>query len=104
MTNQQSEYAKAGVDIDAGQKAVELMSDAIKATYTPEVLSNTGNFGGLFAATSSRVMVRETVALGEELSSKAVTATVLGPTSRPVAVKLQLSVPVAVWSAPPFTL
>jgi phosphoribosylformylglycinamidine cyclo-ligase len=56
MTNQQSEYAKAGVDIDAGQKAVELMSDAIKATYTPEVLSNTGNFGGLFAATALKAM------------------------------------------------
>jgi phosphoribosylformylglycinamidine cyclo-ligase len=56
MTNQQSEYAKAGVDIDAGQKAVELMSDAIKATYTPQVLSNTGNFGGLFAATALKAM------------------------------------------------
>jgi phosphoribosylformylglycinamidine cyclo-ligase len=56
MTNQQSEYAKAGVDIDAGQKAVELMSAAIKATYTPEVLSNTGNFGGLFAATALKAM------------------------------------------------
>jgi phosphoribosylformylglycinamidine cyclo-ligase len=56
MTNQQSEYAKAGVDIDAGQKAVELMSAAIKATYTPEVLSDTGNFGGLFAATALKAM------------------------------------------------
>src|SRR5688572_14663419 len=56
MTNQQSEYAKAGVDIDAGQKAVKLMSAAITATYTPEVLSDTGNFGGLFAATALKAM------------------------------------------------
>ncbi len=43
-------YASAGVDIEAGQKAVDLMKEAIRATYTPEVLSDTGNFGGLFAA------------------------------------------------------
>lgn len=43
-------YAKAGVDIDAGQRAVNMMKQAIQATYTPEVLSDTGNFGGLFSA------------------------------------------------------
>jgi phosphoribosylformylglycinamidine cyclo-ligase len=42
-------YASAGVDIEAGQKAVDLMKEAIRTTYTPEVLSDTGNFGGLFA-------------------------------------------------------
>lgn len=42
-------YASAGVDIEAGQKAVDLMKKSIRATYTPEVLSDTGNFGGLFA-------------------------------------------------------
>ena len=49
MTNKQSQYAQAGVNIDAGQHAVNLMKSAITATYTPQVLSNTGNFGGLFA-------------------------------------------------------
>jgi phosphoribosylformylglycinamidine cyclo-ligase len=47
--NKQSDYAKAGVDIDAGQKAVDLMKAAVQATYTPNVLSDTGNFGGLFS-------------------------------------------------------
>jgi phosphoribosylformylglycinamidine cyclo-ligase len=47
--NKQSDYAKAGVDIDAGQKAVDLMKAAVVATYTPNVLSDTGNFGGLFS-------------------------------------------------------
>lgn len=42
-------YAQAGVNIDAGQHAVELMKESIKATYTPNVLSDTGHFGGLFA-------------------------------------------------------
>lgn len=29
-------YADAGVDIDAGNKAVELMKDSVRATYRPE--------------------------------------------------------------------
>jgi phosphoribosylformylglycinamidine cyclo-ligase len=49
MSAKQSDYAKAGVDIDAGQKAVDLMKAAVQATYTPNVLSDTGNFGGLFS-------------------------------------------------------
>ncbi len=51
-----SHYSKAGVNIDAGQRAVDLMKAAVQATYTPEVLSNTGNFGGLFAADALREM------------------------------------------------
>lgn len=56
MTDTKSQYAQSGVDIDAGQKAVALMKDAVKATYTPDVLSDTGNFGGLFAATALKAM------------------------------------------------
>jgi len=55
MTN--NTYTSAGVDIEAGQKAVELMKEAIRATYTPEVLSDTGNFGGLFAASLLKNLV-----------------------------------------------
>lgn len=56
MTDEKSKYAQAGVNIDAGQKAVDLMKDAVRATYTPDVLSDTGNFGGLFAATHLQTM------------------------------------------------
>ncbi len=42
-------YRDAGVDIDAGNKAVELMKPAVKATLRPEVLGGLGGFGGLFA-------------------------------------------------------
>jgi phosphoribosylformylglycinamidine cyclo-ligase len=42
-------YKQAGVDIDAGNCAVELMKDAVRATYTPQVLADVGSFGGLFA-------------------------------------------------------
>ncbi len=50
MTNSQSEaYAKAGVDITAGYRAVELMKKHIATTMTPGVCSDIGGFGGLFA-------------------------------------------------------
>jgi phosphoribosylformylglycinamidine cyclo-ligase len=45
-----SSYAAAGVDIAEGQRALDLMKHAVAATYTPEVLSETGNFGGLYDA------------------------------------------------------
>lgn len=43
-------YREAGVDIAAGNRAVELMKAAIQATYTPAVLAGVGAFGGLFDA------------------------------------------------------
>ncbi len=42
-------YKKAGVDIDAGNEAVRLMGSAVRSTFRPEVLSEIGGFGGLFA-------------------------------------------------------
>jgi phosphoribosylformylglycinamidine cyclo-ligase len=51
-------YRKAGVDIDAGNRATDLMRDAVQATYTDAVLSQTGAFGGLFALDAVREMTR----------------------------------------------
>lgn len=45
-----SHYAQAGVNIDAGAQAVELMRGAVQATYGPEVLAGIGAFGGLYDA------------------------------------------------------
>jgi phosphoribosylformylglycinamidine cyclo-ligase len=64
-----SQYSRAGVNIDAGQKTVELMAEAIKATYGPEVLSNTQSFGGLYdisglSRMSSPVLVASTDGVG----------------------------------------
>jgi phosphoribosylformylglycinamidine cyclo-ligase len=42
-------YAAAGVDIDAGERAVERIRHLVRATYRPEVLGDIGGFGGLFA-------------------------------------------------------
>lgn len=41
-------YAKAGVDITAGYRSVELMKEHISRTMTPGVFSDVGGFGGLF--------------------------------------------------------
>lgn len=49
-------YARAGVDIAAGNRATQLMKAAVRATYGPEVLSDTGSFGGLFDASALRHM------------------------------------------------
>ena len=54
-TNKGLTYADAGVDIDAGNKAVELMKDSVKATYRPEVLGDLGGFGGLFSLMNSDI-------------------------------------------------
>lgn len=41
-------YKNAGVDVEAGYKAVELMKQHVKRTNIPGVLSGIGGFGGLF--------------------------------------------------------
>ncbi len=43
-------YAAAGVDTEAGDKAVELMKDAVRATHGPRVLGGVGGFAGLYDA------------------------------------------------------
>lgn len=45
-------YREAGVDIDAGNRTVELMKAAVRTTFTPNVLADVGAFGGLFALTA----------------------------------------------------
>jgi phosphoribosylformylglycinamidine cyclo-ligase len=54
--NEESAYKSAGVDLQAGQQATALMSAAVKATYGPQVLSDVGAFGGLFAVTELKEM------------------------------------------------
>jgi phosphoribosylformylglycinamidine cyclo-ligase len=49
MTKETTTYLDAGVNIDAGNKAVELIKDQVKKTWRPEVLGDLGGFGGLFS-------------------------------------------------------
>ena len=46
-------YSKAGVDIDAGREAVDLMKDAVRSTWGPGVLAEYGAFAGLFEPSDS---------------------------------------------------
>ena len=41
-------YKDAGVDIDAGNQAVQLLKDKVNETHGPEVLAGVGAFGGLY--------------------------------------------------------
>ena len=43
------EYREAGVDIEAGEKAVELIKAKVRSTFGPQVLTGIGGFGSLFA-------------------------------------------------------
>ncbi|AEE47294.1 phosphoribosylformylglycinamidine cyclo-ligase [Cellulomonas fimi] len=52
MSEQQVTYAAAGVDTEAGDKAVELMKDAVRATHGPQVLGGVGGFAGLYDASA----------------------------------------------------
>lgn len=49
MESYSESYKKAGVDVTAGYKAVELMKSHIARTMTSNVLTGIGGFGGLYA-------------------------------------------------------
>ena len=49
-------YKDAGVDIDAGDRAVELMKTSITKATRPEVLGSIGGFAGLFDASKLKDM------------------------------------------------
>ncbi len=62
-------YRDAGVNIDAGNRAVELMREAVRRTYGPEVIRGIGAFGGLYDAAAlqgmnSPVLVASTDGVG----------------------------------------
>lgn len=51
-----STYSASGVNIDAGNRAVELMREQVRATYNENVLAGIGAFGGLFDARTLQTM------------------------------------------------
>src|SRR5512134_1415278 len=64
-------YRDAGVDIDEGDRLVELIKPHARATMRPEVLGGIGGFGGLFALDTKRwkepVLVSGTDGVGTKL-------------------------------------
>ncbi len=71
MTKNGMTYAKAGVDIDAGNALVERIKPAAKATTRPGVMAGLGGFGGLFdlkaAGYDDPVLVAATDGVGTKL-------------------------------------
>ena len=47
--SEEMDYRKAGVDIEAGEAAVERIKGLARSTFRPEVMKDLGGFGGLFA-------------------------------------------------------
>jgi len=52
-----SSYREAGVDIDAGNRAVDLIKDKVRSTFGPQVLTGIGGFGSLYVFGGYKVPV-----------------------------------------------
>jgi phosphoribosylformylglycinamidine cyclo-ligase len=65
------DYKKVGVDIDAGNQAVELIKNDVQSTFGPEVMTGLGGFGGLFkpdlSSYKNPVLVSGTDGVGTKL-------------------------------------
>lgn len=60
------DYKNAGVDIEAGYKAVELMKKHVKETMRPEVLGGLGGFSGAFSLDKFMNMKHPTLVSGTD--------------------------------------
>ena len=60
------DYKKAGVDIEAGYKSVELMKEHVKKTMRPEVLGGLGGFSGAFSLEKIKDMEKPTLVSGTD--------------------------------------
>jgi phosphoribosylformylglycinamidine cyclo-ligase len=64
-------YRGAGVDIDAGNKFVDLIRPMVRKTFRPEVVTDIGGFGGLFALQAKKyrnpILVSSTDGVGTKL-------------------------------------
>lgn len=60
------DYKKAGVDIEAGYRSVELMKKHVKETMRPEVLGGLGGFSGAFSMEGFKDMEKPTLVSGTD--------------------------------------
>ncbi len=60
------DYKKAGVDIEAGYRSVELMKNYVKETMRPEVLGGLGGFSGAFSLAAIKNMEKPTLVSGTD--------------------------------------
>ena len=72
-------YAAAGVDVEAGERAVALMRSAVAAAQRPEVVGGLGGFAGLFDASALRAYRRPLLATSTDgVGTKVVVAQRMG--------------------------
>jgi phosphoribosylformylglycinamidine cyclo-ligase len=71
-------YEDAGVNISAGEAAVERIKAKVRSTFRPEVIGDIGGFGGLFAFASHRYTHPVLVSSTDGVGTKALIAQSLG--------------------------
>ena len=69
-TQKSSTYKDAGVDIDAGNRFVQMIKPLVKATTRPEVLTDIGGFGGLFSLNADKYKKPTLVASTDGVGTK----------------------------------
>ncbi|MDT8421110.1 MAG: phosphoribosylformylglycinamidine cyclo-ligase [Desulfuromonadales bacterium] len=63
-------YKDAGVDIDAGNRFVDMIKPLVKATSRPEVMTDIGGFGGLFSLNNDKYKKPALVASTDGVGTK----------------------------------
>ena len=71
-------YKDAGVDITAGEEAVDAIKGDVRSTYRPEVIGDIGGFGGLFAFPQHRFKNPVLVSSTDGVGTKALVAQAVG--------------------------
>ena len=71
-------YQGAGVDLAAGERAVERIKDKVRSTFRPEVIGDIGGFGGLFAFPQDRYRDPVLVGSTDGVGTKALVAQATG--------------------------
>lgn len=67
-------YKAAGVDIDAGERAVDRIKDHVRSTFRPEVIGDIGGFGGLFQFPAHRYQRPVLISSTDGVGTKAMVA------------------------------
>jgi phosphoribosylformylglycinamidine cyclo-ligase len=71
-------YESAGVNISAGEEAVERIKSRVRSTFRPEVIGDIGGFGGLFAFAKDRYRDPVLVSSTDGVGTKALVAQAAG--------------------------
>ena len=71
-------YQASGVDIAAGDEAVQRIKDKVRSTFRPEVIGDIGGFGGLFSFANHRFRHPVLVSSTDGVGTKALVAQAAG--------------------------